>query len=120
MGTALLKNSLVPVLPILFALNIGQEILGSYRTLLLRACIYYPNIKTLKEKHISSVITNIGNKSHENLVTIEIPTNAPQRIKDIKKLYAQTALKMTNNRKNKAGELLKISSQVLDNWLGNT
>lgn len=86
---------------------------------LLRACIYYPNIKTLKEKHISSVITNIGNKSHENLVTIEIPTNAPQRIKDIKKLYAQTALKMTNNRKNKAGELLKISSQVLDNWLGD-
>lgn len=86
---------------------------------LLRACIYYPNIKTLKEKHISSVIINISNKSHENLVTIEIPTNAPQRIKDIKKLYAQTALKMTNNRKNKAGELLKISSQVLDNWLGD-
>lgn len=56
------------------------------------------------------------NKEGENDLKFELPVDAPQKIKEIKKIYAQTALKMANNRKNKAGELLGISSQVLDNW----
>lgn len=100
----------------------SQHWSGNVRELqntLLRSCIYYPTAELLKEKHLTSVMVNIYQKNNKNsIIIIEIPTDAPKRIKDIKKIYAETALKMTNNRKNKAGDLLKISSQVLDNWLG--
>lgn len=98
----------------------AQHWFGNVRELqntLLRACIRYPFEKQLKAKHIETMMIKFSyNKEGENDLKFELPVDAPQKIKEIKKIYAQTALKMANNRKNKAGELLGISSQVLDNW----
>lgn len=97
----------------------AQYWLGNIRELqntLLRVCVYYPYEKILTRDHISSMIINPDIPIPKNQINIEIPVNAPEKIKEIKKIYAEQALKMANYRKNKAGEMLNISSQVLDNW----
>lgn len=101
----------------------SQQWFGNVRELqntLLRTCIRYPFEKQLKANHIETMMIHTSynyTRERENDIKLEIPVNAPEKLKEIKKLYALKALEMANNRKNKAGELLGISSQVLDNWV---
>lgn len=100
---------------------INQHWTGNVRELqntLLRACVYYPNIPKLTQKHISSMMIDSKKvTTNKESIDIQLPIDAPKKVKEIKKMYAEAALKLANNRKNRAGKLLNISSQVLDNWI---
>lgn len=84
---------------------------------LLRACIRYPFERQIQAKHIEAMMIKISHSQEpRNNLMFALPVNAPEKIKEIKRIYAEKALKVANNRKNRAGKFLGISSQVLDNW----
>lgn len=57
---------------------------------LLRACIRYPFEKTDTTKHIEAMMIKISHSQEpRNNLMFALPVNAPEKIKEIKRIYAE-------------------------------